>query len=219
MSEEGEAAATARAWAVIVLTGGGSRRMGQDKATLDVAGATLLDRTLAGVPPEVDVIVAGPPVVVARPGVRFVQENPPGGGPVAGVAAALDVVTVAVVVILATDLPVVGTLPTALARVLLEAGDSAASDAVLAVDASGRAQQLCGAYRTQALRSAISEGGTVNGASMRSVVERLNTSTLSAIAHLEVSGETVEVDPTWDIDTPEDLRALHDMFGPGETDH
>ena len=48
---------------------------------------------LEGVPADVDVVVAGPPVAVARSGVRFVQEDPPGGGPVAGLDAALAVVT------------------------------------------------------------------------------------------------------------------------------
>lgn len=54
---------------------------------------------------------------------------------------------------------------------------------------------------------------------MRSVVERLHISTMSIIALSELRGEPVEVDPTWDIDTPEDLHALEDMFGQGPTDH
>ncbi len=204
---------------MIVLTGGRSRRMGRDKATLDVAGGTLLDRTLDGVPADIDVVVAGPPVAVARSGVRFVQEDPPGGGPVAGLDAALALVTAPVVVVLATDLPLVGTLPAGLAQALLDGDDGdRAPDAVLAVDASGRPQQLCAAYRVDALRRAIADNGPANGAAMRSVVDRLRTSTLSTMALREVRGETVEVDPTWDIDTPEDLHALEDLFGQGTTD-
>ena len=138
----------------------------------------------------------------------------------AGIEAALAAVTAPVVVILATDLPLVGTLPTDLAQVLLD-GDNGvpAPDAVLAVDASGRPQQLCGAYRTAALRRAIADGGPANGAAMRSVVERLNTSTLSVIAMREVPGAAVEVDPTWDIDTPEDLHALNGLLGERATDY
>ena len=100
MSDAPQASDVVPPWAVIVLTGGGSLRMGQDKATLDVAGATLLDRTLDGIPAAIDVIVAGPPVAVTRAGVRFVQEVPPGGGPVAGIDAALVSVTEPVVVVL-----------------------------------------------------------------------------------------------------------------------
>ena len=214
-----DAADAVPAWEVIVLAGGGSRRMGRDKATLDVAGVSLLDRTLAGVPADVAVIVAGPPVAVARPGLRFVQEDPPGGGPVAGVAAALAAVTASVVVILATDLPLVGTLPTDLVHALLDSdGAVPASDAVLAVDASGRAQQLCGAYRSDALRRAIADGGSAHGAAMRSVVARLNTASLSVVALREARGETVEVDPTWDIDTPEDLHRLEALLDEGTND-
>lgn len=207
------------AWSVIVLTGGGSRRMGHDKATLDVAGATLLDRTLDGVPAGIDVVVAGPPVRVARAGVVFLQEEPPGGGPVAGVDAALAVVTAPVVVVLATDLPLVGTLPAGLVQALAGSVDDVSPlDAVLAADASGRPQQLCAAYRADALRQAIADNGPANGAAMHRVVARLRTSTLSAVALREVRGETVEVDPTWDIDTPEDLHGLEDLLDDGATD-
>lgn len=193
--------------------------MGQDKATLDVAGTTLLDRTLAGVPVGVDVIVAGPPVSVGRAGVRFVREVPPGGGPVAGVKAALDAIDTAVVVVLATDLPLVGALPVALAESLLGSHPTGQPvDAVLAVDASGRAQQLCAAYRAEALRDAISANGSADGAAMRAVVARLNTATLSTRALRPTRGETAEIDPTWDIDTQQDVQALEDLLGHGIND-
>ena len=150
-------------WAVIVLTGGGSRRMGRDKATLDVAGTSLLDRTIADVPAGIPVVVAGPPAPVARRGVVFVQEDPPGGGPVAGIDAALAAVSAPVVVVLATDLPLVGALPSGLAEALLDArrdDADATRDALLAADASGRPQQLCAAYRADALRRAIADNGS-----------------------------------------------------------
>lgn len=202
-------------WVVVVLTGGASRRMGRDKATLDVAGVTLLDRTLADVPADVDVIVAGPPVDVARSGVRFVREQPPGGGPVAGLDAALASVSAPVAVVLATDLPLVGRLPVRLVRALVEARAASPPDAVLALDASGQPQQLCAAYRTDALRRAIADGGPPHGASMRSVIERLATTTLSADVQ---RGEHPDTDPTWDIDTPDDLRRLEGMLDAGTPD-
>lgn len=206
-------------WTVIVLTGGGSRRMGHDKATLDVAGTSLLDRTMVGVPADVPVIVAGPPVPVARQGVLFVQEDPPGGGPVAGIDAALRHVSTSVVVVLATDLPLVGALPGSLVAALLNVDDEApVPDAVLAADASGRPQQLCAAYGTDALRRAIADNGPVPGAAMRAVVDRLHTSTLSVIALRETRGRTAQVDPTWDIDTPEDLHRLEDLLTDDPTD-
>jgi glycosyltransferase A (GT-A) superfamily protein (DUF2064 family) len=54
---------------------------------------------------------------------------------------------------------------------------------------------------------------------MRSVVARLRTSTVSVIGLRDLRGSAVEVDPTWDIDTPEDLQDLQDMLGEGPTDH
>lgn len=199
---------TGREWQVVVLTGGGSRRMGRDKATLDVAGASLLDRTLRGVPAEVAVVVAGPAVTVDRGGVRFVQEDPPGGGPVAGLDAALPLVTAPVVVVLATDLPLIGALPEALASGLVGEGPAVDADAVLAEDVSGRPQQLCAAYRTEALRRAIAEAGPAAGAAMRDVVARLQMSTVRVPAASPVGA----VDPTWDIDTPEDVQRLAELL-------
>jgi molybdopterin-guanine dinucleotide biosynthesis protein A len=180
--------------------------MGRDKATLDVAGSTLLDRTLAAVPTDIAVVVAGPPVAMARNGVQFVQEDPPGSGPVAGLDAALAVVTAPVVVVLAADLPMVGVLPQQLVAELAARSDgsSDAPEAVLAEDASGRPQQLCAAYRSDALRRAIAENGPTTGAAMRSVIARLRTSTVGIA--------TVGVDPTWDIDTPEDLQRLVELL-------
>lgn len=187
--------------------------MGRDKATLDVAGTSLLDRTIAHVPLGVPVVVAGPSAPVARPDVVFVQEDPPGGGPVAGLETALTAVTASVVVALATDLPLVGALPSWLAEALLDVDDETpAPDAMLAADAAGRPQQLCGAYRTDALRRAITDNGPAHGAAMRDVVERLRASTFSIIALRETRGGTTEFDPTWDIDTPEDLHRLETLL-------
>src|SRR4051794_1034922 len=149
--------------------------MGRDKATLAIGGRTLLERTLSGVPEAVPVLVAGPDVPLRR-SVAFAREEPPGGGPVAGLDAALRLASTDVVVVLATDLPLVGELPSVLAEELLHADPSV--DAVLAVDAEGRSQQLCAAYRADALRNAIAAGGAASGASMRGVVARLNTHTL-----------------------------------------
>jgi molybdopterin-guanine dinucleotide biosynthesis protein A len=185
-------------WSVIVLTGGASTRMGRDKATLQVGGVTLLERTLSGVPADVAVVVAGPEVSLARAGVLFAGEDPPGGGPVAGVAAALDRVDTPTVVVLATDLPLAGSVPQQLTLALADAGDV---DGVLAADATGHPQQLCAAYRTDSLRRAIAAGGQISGASMRSVVARLSVRTWTPAAS---DGR----DPVRDIDTPEDLAQL-----------
>jgi molybdopterin-guanine dinucleotide biosynthesis protein A len=186
--------------------------MGTDKATLAVDGVTLLERTLSGVPADVDVVVAGPSAGVGELGrqrVTFAQEEPPGGGPVAGLDAALTHVETPVVVVLATDLPFVGVAPQALATLLVErAGTADAVDAVLLADASGRPQQLCAAYRADPLRSASAAGGSVAGASVHGVVARLTV----LVASVRPASDGPAADPTWDIDTPDDLARMEKLL-------
>lgn len=183
--------------------------MGSDKSTLDVGGRTLLDHTLSGIPSDTPVVIAGPAVAVERDGVSFALEDPPGGGPVAGLDAALALVRTPVVVVLATDLPLVGEVPAALVSAL---GMQPAADGVLASDASGRLQQLCAAYRVDALRAAIEaerSDGSVHGSAMRSVVARLTVEglTVEGLGASEASAAS-GIDPTWDVDTPEDLARV-----------
>ena len=73
--------------AAVILSGGTARRLGGvDKSTVEYAGARLLDRSLAAVVDAEPVVVVGPPVPTERPLV-FTREDPPLGGPVAGLLA------------------------------------------------------------------------------------------------------------------------------------
>jgi len=97
-------------YAAVVLSGGtGARLGGADKATLDLAGRSLLDWALAALEEADEVVVVGDPVATSRP-VRFVREDPPGGGPVAGLLAGRDALTsdASWLVVLACDMPRVG---------------------------------------------------------------------------------------------------------------
>lgn len=80
--------------AIILAGGGGTRIGGADKAAIEVAGATLLDRAVrAGAAAGVrrPVIVVGPARELAEADlVRFAREEPPSGGPVAALYAGLD---------------------------------------------------------------------------------------------------------------------------------
>lgn len=133
---------------VLVLAGGGARRMGGvDKPSLTVGGISLLDRVLAAVPSASRRVVVGP----ARPteaAVIWTREEPVGAGPVAAVAAGLHLVTAPVVVLLAGDLPF---LTGSVVTQLLDAVDE---DGAMLVDDTGRDQFLCSAWRTRALRAA-----------------------------------------------------------------
>ncbi|RIW42216.1 bifunctional protein IspD/ispF [Micromonospora endophytica] len=75
-------------YAALVLAGGAGRRMGgRDKPTLPVGGVPMRERVLAEVADASPRILVGPGP--APQGVRLTREVPPGGGPVAAIAAGL----------------------------------------------------------------------------------------------------------------------------------
>jgi len=89
----------------LILTGGGSRRMGRDKAALDWDGARAVDRVaeLARMVGAAAVLTVGADV-----GLPFVPDPEPGAGPVGGVlagAAALRAQGLERALILAVDAP------------------------------------------------------------------------------------------------------------------
>lgn len=93
----------------VVLAGGASRRMGRDKAMLEIAGRPLLDRVIdtAGSVCN-EVIVAGrlAPGGARQPaGVRWVEDAPGTRGPLAGLAAALAIARNERCLVIACDMP------------------------------------------------------------------------------------------------------------------
>jgi len=78
-----------------------------------------------------------------------------------------------------------------------EVGPTSGPVGVLLVDGDGRRQWLCGVWRTVALRAALAGVGDPNGRSMRAVLGGLDTVELAA-----------EPGEAFDVDTPDDLRAL-----------
>lgn len=179
-------------WSAVILTGGTARRLGGiDKATMDLGGITPLQHLLNGLPAEVPVIVVGDPAPLDHH-VVFLREDPPGGGPAAGIAAALPAVQTDAVAIIAVDMP--WAVPIVLSAVQELSGDSAA-EAVIPVGPDGRRQPLCSVWRTGALRRAVTLLGSMDGRRVRDLLGRVH------VRDLEV---TTPEDLT-DIDTPDDL--------------
>lgn len=151
----------------------------------------MLDRMLSSLPPDAQVVVAGRRQPTAR-AVRFVQDEPAGGGPVAGIAAALPAVITETVAVVAVDMPwaagAVAELPDIDQQV----------DAVVPVDDHEQRQPLCAVYRTDALRRAIHGSG--HGQSMKSVLSALTVRTVLVGS------------PLMDVDTPEQLRQVRAMM-------
>ncbi|WP_158842130.1 molybdenum cofactor guanylyltransferase [Saccharothrix deserti] len=173
-------------WAAVVLAGGrGSRLGGVDKASVVVDGRTLLDHVLDAVASARPTVVVGPRKDDV-PGVTWAREDPPGGGPVAGLAAGLAHVDTDLVVVLAVDQP--GITQSTVDRLLAGVGETGA----VLVDDEGRAQWLTGAWRTEELRRALP--ADPRNASMRSVLGPLDPVPVAARP-----GEAR------DVDTPQDL--------------
>jgi len=214
---------------VVVLTGGASRRMGSHKPLLEVGGRPLVTRVLeaAGDWPA---LVVGPTQGVPD-GIRSVLEPVPGGGPVAGLAAAVEALPARgpegpdVLVVLAADLPFVthhhvARLVAAVdepprayaARTLPDGADiGEPADLAVTVTADGRTNWLCAAWRLTALRARLDEVGDAYGRSMRELCSDVPT------VHVDDPD-----DLTLDVDTPADLdrargRAEGGADGPTES--
>ena len=186
----GEAAGAA--FDALILAGGQGRRLGgRDKAALPVAGQRLLDRVLAGCTGAGRVVLAGPGP--APEGVHRVQEDPPGGGPVAGIVAGLAQVRSPWLLVLAVDQPDAARATPALVAAL---ADEPEADLVCHRDATGHPQWLLGVYRTAALREVLAGMGSGHGVPVARVADGLRM--------VEISDGAAHVG---DIDTWDDHAA------------
>ena len=93
----------------LLLTGGASRRMGRDKALIEIGGQRLVDRLAAGLLAVADPVLEVGPGWSALPAVR---EDPPGTGPLAAVSTGAAALRAAghdgPVIVLAVDMPRAG---------------------------------------------------------------------------------------------------------------
>ncbi len=182
----------------VVLTGGTAARLGGiDKASIRLDGVTLLERALAATSAAREVVVVGTETPTTRP-VTWTREDPPGGGPAAGLLAALDRFTASpdLVVVLAVDMPKVSSGTVARLTWAVEA--SAEVDGAVLVDATGRRQTLAGVYRRSALQAARpADREQEHGLPVRRLVERLRIVDVPAVG-----------DEARDLDTWTDLEEL-----------
>lgn len=161
----------------IILAGGRSRRLGRvDKAQLDFRGRTLLGHALAAGRGACHQVVVGPAELPVPPGVRLVREDPPFGGPVAGIGAGvaeLDRVGCSTpwLLITACDHP----YAEAAAAALLEHPRVDGVDLITPTDSTGHRQTLFALYRRSALVDALDACGGGRDLSVRRLVADLRT--------------------------------------------
>ena len=211
--------------AVVLAGGRGSRLGGVAKAEVRVGGRAMLDHVLDACAGARRVVVVGPPAL-ARPGVVLVREDPPGGGPVAGLDAGLralaaaagaghpdrstgdrdDVTADLPVLVLGCDVPRAGGAVADLLAAL--AGDPGA-DVALLVDTDGRPQPLVAAYRPAALRRALTDVGPLTGVPLRRVLDRLR-----AVPVADPAGHGRDAD-TWDDVAGLEHLLVDDAAAPG----
>jgi molybdopterin-guanine dinucleotide biosynthesis protein A len=183
--------------AAVVLTGGtGARLGGVDKASIEIDGVSLLERALAATMSAAETVVVGDRVPTSRP-VTWAREDPPGGGPAAGLLAGLDRLTSEpdLVCVLAVDMPRVnaGTL----AR-LTWAVESSDGDGAVLLDPAGSRQTLAAVYSRTALAAARPTDRTLeHGLSVRRLVGGLDLVEVPTVG-----------DEARDVDTWADLRDL-----------
>jgi molybdenum cofactor guanylyltransferase len=189
-------------YAAVVLAGGAATRMGgAAKPTRPVDGTPLLSRVLAATATAEVRIVVGPPELdplLTDATVLRTWEQPPGGGPVAAVAAGLRLVPAGLprVAVLAADLPFLS--PDVLDR--LAAGLTTGVDAAVLVDADDRPQWLCALWHRAALAERMP--ADPDGRSMRSLM------TGAAVAPVT----RLERPPAWfDCDTEDDIRRAEEL--------
>lgn len=143
-----------------------------------------------------NVIVVGPPRLIQH-SVRWVREDPPGGGPVTAIAAGLSVCRAPYVGIFAADLPFLSAETVhRLWTTLAESGTR--YDGAVVVDADGREQWLAAVYRREALAARIAdqEAAGLHGLPLRRVVHDLR------LLRITAAGQTA-----LDCDTWEDVAA------------
>lgn len=179
----------------VVLTGGASRRMGRDKALIDIAGEPLAARVaaaLAGAGLAPVTCVGGDLVALRQRGLVAVADGHPGEGPLGGVLTALARHPAGGVVVAACDL--VAPTVDAVRRLLL-AGDQAPDAGVVVPVVAGRCQWLHALWRPSA-----APGLTAAFAAGERSVGR------AAVANLTVHAYA-ETDPLADADIARDLPA------------
>jgi molybdopterin-guanine dinucleotide biosynthesis protein A len=192
----------------IVLAGGRSTRMGQDKASLPIGGETMVERVVrvaGSVADELIVVTrltqagSDPMRAVGRdPRVRFVHDPVEELGPLAGIAAGLAATHSDVNLVIACDMPLIR--PAVLRRLIELQGDA---DICVAV-AGGHASPLCAAYRGSVgvtARELLQSGER----RVMALLDRVNTKRVDAAAFRDIDPD---LESFFSCDTPEAYAAL-----------
>ncbi|APB10344.1 hypothetical protein A4R63_01955 [Corynebacterium pseudotuberculosis] len=186
---------------VIILAGGRSSRMGKDKAQVKVNGHRLIDLCLEQVSP-----LCSTPVVVSSVDLQLPQEitqvteNPPFGGPVAGIAAGFyerpdfSARNDAFTAVIAADAPLSGGFLPQLLEVLMKAPQAGVAHATI----EEHTQPLLAVWRNNALHAALKSLDSPHHVAAKKLLHRCPSSVLAVVVDQCAQ----------DYDTPEELATL-----------
>lgn len=191
------AGTTAPHLGVIILAGGRAKRLGGiSKPDLEWRGRRLLDHILADLEPTWPCVVVAPETVEVPAQVIRVLEDPPLGGPVAGIAAGFaaltQAATVDLVAILSCDAPRAARAVPALAAAIAQ------EDGAIAHCRGYRQNLLC-VLRTESLRARLLE-----------LAETRDLSVKRLYAPLSLRIVPVKTRICFDIDSWEDLQRFQE---------
>ena len=139
--------------AALVLCGGQSRRMGHDKALLEVEGAPLVGRVARRMAAVADPVMIAPGATgrLGDLGYAEVADRTPGAGPLGGVVAGLAIAPHPLLAVVAVDMPHASPeMMVMLARTCRGDGTEPTYDAAVPVTAEGE-QPLHAVYSRSAL--------------------------------------------------------------------
>lgn len=200
---------------VVILAGGTARRLGgHSKPAVVARGARLLDHLLEGLAqlrreglPLRRICVVAPSKLALPDGVVRALEDPPLGGPVAGIAAGIHGLAetggaeldggAALTAVLACDAPQSWRALPRLADALSLPTDLSSATQGAVIRSDKQVQYLLGLYRTDALAQVVAPGGrALRDVPVRRILGSLN------LTHLPAAGAEAH-----DLDTWEEVRA------------
>lgn len=178
----------------VILAGGAARRMGRDKALVEIGGTAMLDRVAAALAD-----LGTDHVVVGRS--EIPDDRPAHRGPLAGIATGLRVAAGRDVIVVAVDQPLVR--PETLGRLV---GLAEPDRAVVPIDGGAR-QVTCAVYPAAWAAEALAEDQA--SGSVQSLLDRLRFRPVMA-PEWRRWGETGS---SWlSVDTPEDAAVAERLL-------
>jgi molybdenum cofactor guanylyltransferase len=176
-----------------VLAGGGSTRMGRNKALLPFRGITLVEH-VAGIVRQAagSVTLIGDPVQLGRLGLPVVPDKLPGSGPASGIYTALTISSTDWNLIAGCDMPAI-TCDILLG--LLRRAALTTADCVAAAGPDGQPEPLCAVYHRRCL-AAFAGAIRDSRLKMKELLTEIGTENMpvdpSAVANVNTPAEWAE---------------------------